>query len=40
METAMAATAKAATPKVSDRSFSVQNGVVMFNNRVKSSAAQ
>ena len=36
----MAATAKAAAPKASERPLSVQNGVVMFNDRVKASAAQ
>ena len=38
METVMAATAKVAAAKTAERPLSVQNGVVMFNDRVKASA--
>ncbi|HEX6836527.1 MAG TPA: AMP-binding protein, partial [Polyangia bacterium] len=40
METAMAATAKVSAPKAAERPLSVQNAVVMFNDRVKASASQ
>src|SRR3954454_10155624 len=40
METAMAATAKVAAAKPSERPLSVQNAVVMFNDRVTESAAK
>ncbi|HEX9104962.1 MAG TPA: long-chain fatty acid--CoA ligase [Polyangia bacterium] len=39
METAMAATAKASAPKAAERPLSVQNAVVMFNDRIKASAS-
>ncbi|HWE29959.1 MAG TPA: long-chain fatty acid--CoA ligase [Polyangia bacterium] len=40
METAMAATAKSSAPQAAERPLSVQNGVVMFNDRVKASASR
>jgi long-chain acyl-CoA synthetase len=40
METVMAATAKSTAAKPAERPLSVQNGVVMFNDRVKASATR